>query len=196
MRLVASAALALLLVLAAFFSVYYDRGERGPYSQDWNEEQRQDVTDTLDFLNGNEADIGFYTENEERHLVDVRRLVNACKLLALFLFLLLIAFFLIKRDAGLLRAVLRYGGLGAMLLALLLALLSLLDFSRFWTAFHELLFPQGNWRFPAESTLITLFPERFFEAFAGQVLLAALAYGLVALLAGHSGGERKRSASS
>ncbi len=39
----------------------------------------------------------------------------------------------------------------------------LLAFSFFFEKFHELLFPQGNWMFPADSMLITVFPEIFWK---------------------------------
>ena len=39
----------------------------------------------------------------------------------------------------------------------------LLAFSFFFEKFHEFLFPQGNWMFPADSMLITIFPETFWK---------------------------------
>ncbi len=73
------------------------------------------------------------------------------------------------------------GGIAALVIVLLLACASFFDFGSFWTAFHRVLFPQGDWMFPADSALITLFPEAFFEGFAMQVLLAIGAFSLLAI---------------
>lgn len=38
----------------------------------------------------------------------------------------------------------------------------LIDFDSLFTVFHLLLFPQGNWQFPSDSIIISLFPQEFF----------------------------------
>lgn len=55
--------------------------------------------------------------------------------------------------------------LASKLLALFVGVmfLCLLVFNIFFEKFHKLLFPQGNWAFPADSLLITLFPETFWK---------------------------------
>lgn len=43
----------------------------------------------------------------------------------------------------------------------LLAVWAAVDFVGFFQAFHGLLFPQGNWTFPVDSLLITMYPTNF-----------------------------------
>lgn len=45
-----------------------------------------------------------------------------------------------------------------------------LFFPLFFDTFHRILFPQGNWSFPAESMLITLFPEIFWKKMVGIIV--------------------------
>ncbi len=42
-----------------------------------------------------------------------------------------------------------------------LALWAAVDFMGFFGAFHGLFFPQGNWTFPVDSLLITMYPTHF-----------------------------------
>jgi uncharacterized membrane protein len=46
-----------------------------------------------------------------------------------------------------------------------------------FSLFHEVFFPGGNWSFPADSNLIRLYPEPFWE-------LSAVALGILASIGG------------
>jgi uncharacterized membrane protein len=37
------------------------------------------------------------------------------------------------------------------------------SFNWFFTTFHEIFFPQGNWQFPPGDHMITLFPDGFWS---------------------------------
>jgi integral membrane protein (TIGR01906 family) len=65
-----------------------------------------------------------------------------------------------------------------------LGVIGLIAFGPFFTLFHEIMFPQGNWEFPADSLLIQTFPEPFWIASMG-LLLACVATG--SLLVGLAG---------
>jgi integral membrane protein (TIGR01906 family) len=182
-----SLTLALFLLLAGFFSVYYDRGQRGMYSQ-YTGEKKAEVNAILHFLNSHEdvSSLAFLDGAERSHMADVRRVLNGFRITFFTVIsLLLLQFYLLLREpskAGKYRVIresLLWGGAGALLLVALLAASSLFDFASFWTAFHHILFPQGNWQFPYTSVLITLFPEEFFSRFATQVLLATASYGVI-----------------
>jgi len=209
-----STVFALFLLFAGFFVVYCDHGPRSVWNnQAWSPEQEQQVRITLDYLNnkigegtekGPEGRLSFYTANETSHLADVRHLFNWTKSIFVFLGLVLIVSGIVswrrrevrtkkeRRVKGgetgtAFRQVLLWGGVGGLGFVLALSLLSLLDFTWFWSGpFHELLFPQGNWMFPADSVLITLFPETFFRGFAMQVLAATAAFSTLALMAAYT----------
>lgn len=210
-----SLAFALFLLLAGFFSVYYDFGPRSVWkTQEWTAEEREPVQATYAYLNHDAADLSFYAADERSHLADVLRLLDWAKgIFAVLLFVLIGSgtFVWRRRKRGMRNKgerqakgeeeswmvfgrILCWGGAGGLGLVLLLALLAFLDFSWFWSGpFHELLFPQGNWMFPADSALITLFPEQFFRRFATRALLATAAYALLVLFAGLTLRKKRKS---
>lgn len=102
--------------------------------------------------------------NALSHLDDCNRLINgaAVPLMGATLVAIGCIVALGRREA--------YRPLGGMLVAgptIMIALLAALalwaavDFMGFFGAFHGLLFPQGNWTFPVDSLLITMYPTHF-----------------------------------
>ncbi|RMD58438.1 DUF1461 domain-containing protein [Candidatus Woesearchaeota archaeon] len=122
-----------------------------------------------------------FNEREVSHLRDVRNL------LWLSFFVLIFAFIL--SFSGILaygRVVVRNGFLillGAAILGLIVPFNSL-----FWY-FHLVFFPQGNWIFPANSTLITFYPSDFFLMYSIAILVCALCFSLVLFFALRPCGE-------
>ena len=136
----------------------------------------------------------FYNENEKSHMADVRQLFVICLVVRSLAILscIAIAGFLIvvagPRGAlgylsrGFIRACLLILGLVAVI-----AFLAMIDFTRVFTAFHEIFFSQGNWMFdPRESRMINMLPEGFFSdcalriasTFVGAMLALLVASGL------------------
>ncbi|WP_282208747.1 DUF1461 domain-containing protein [Parvibacter caecicola] len=63
-----------------------------------------------------------------------------------------------------------------------LAAWAAIDFMEFFSVFHGLFFPQGNWTFPIDSLLITMYPTRFWMGMgavwaATTVVLSILCLG-------------------
>jgi|GEM_PF-2128859 len=194
-----------LLLLGAFFLVYSDGGAGSVYDDRLAElkpTQQQEMAAIYGYLDHRNDNIAFLTLAERAHMNDVRRVFDAMKIMFAVVVAVLISevvFIITKSKRGRhskrdrrtdrdnhfdpMRKGFLYGGAATLAIVLLLALSSLFDFSSFWTAFHHVLFPQGNWTFPYDSVLITLFPEEFFQNFARQVLLAAGAFSLIAMLA-------------
>lgn len=74
-----------------------------------------------------------------------------------------------------------------LLLIVLLALCALwtsIDFVGFFSAFHRLFFPQGNWAFPAQSLLITMLPEGFWMGMAILWLAVSALTCMISLVVG------------
>lgn len=67
------------------------------------------------------------------------------------------------------------------LLIVILAFAIFLPFETLFHAMHIILFPQGNWQFPTDSVLISLFPGYFFAALALRLGVYAL-IGAIALI--------------
>ncbi len=93
-----------------------------------------------------------FDENESAHMTDVAWLVRIGLLVLVLASMLLLA---LKPDA-------RTIYYGAGILIGLLTILTLLPFDSIFTKFHQIFFPQGNWQFPADSTIIQFYPFEFF----------------------------------
>lgn len=72
------------------------------------------------------------------------------------------------------------GGLTVALLSVF-GVLAVTSFDWFFTTFHRLFFPQGNWQFPAGDRMITLFPWSFWNDVTLLVGAVSLALALLAL---------------
>ena len=126
---------------------------------------------------GNGA-LAFLSRRERSHLHDVKVLFDAAWILMAGSLVVLAA------SGRRLRAgpVAQATGVGLLAFVVAVALMAALDFGRFWEWFHDVLFPGGNWRFPADSAIIRIYPQDYFERFVRDVVvgLVAAAVGLIA----------------
>jgi integral membrane protein (TIGR01906 family) len=127
-----------------------------------------------------------FSLSERVHLRDVKLLVLGLKSFFYFCgFVLAAALVLmaalfkgaLKRN---LPRLLFWSGLSIVGAGILLSLLAL-SFTESFLAFHKLFFPQGNFEFPADSMLIRLFPEQFFQDAFLAILIRAGFFGLLLL---------------
>ena len=59
-----------------------------------------------------------------------------------------------------------------------------LDFNGLFSAFHAVLFPQGNWTFSYDSLLISMYPLDFWMGMAGIWFATTLALSILAIVVG------------
>ena len=71
-----------------------------------------------------------------------------------------------------------------MLAFLALGVWAAIDFSGFFSAFHDVFFPQGNWTFDARSLLITMYPQEFWVALGALWLAVSLLAAIIFLVLG------------
>jgi len=112
-------------------------------------------------LNGNVIP-GYFTEEEVRHMIDVKHLVRGVTLIfafSLFCFLLLFRF--VER-----RKVLRIVSFASLSFIGVLFLMSVWNFNAVFIAFHKTFFRNNFWLLPENTKLIEMFPEGFFYDFA------------------------------
>lgn len=139
---------------------------------------------TLLFLKGEENLRVHYTEEELAHLEDVAKLLRITNYLfyaALVLFLgIIIHAHLEQQDV---RKFLTYGGIAGLAAMAGMLLASVVSFGMTFTLFHRILFPQGNWQFPENSALITIFPEEFFRMLSMRIFVLGIiiSMGLLSL---------------
>ncbi len=106
-----------------------------------------------------------YSNNDIIHLKDVRVLFQRGIFLeGLSLFILLwTRYFLRKKDKKLLRDTVKVSSAFSIILLLLLIILSIYDFNRYFTYFHLILFDNDYWLLdPKTDLLIRMFHESFF----------------------------------
>lgn len=137
-----------------------------------------------------------YSPYEISHMVDVRiltdtlwRLLPVAGIVVLGGLLLLLIPRRTRRDGY---AALFMGGLISTLLLVAVILFVLLSWRTFFVTLHDVFFPPGTWQFDWTSTLIRIFPDRFW--FDAGVLLVggALVISIVVTLMGYLLGRRAR----
>lgn len=145
------------------------------------------------------ADQPLFTIYENSHMVDVKRLTDQLwRVLAIAAAVAVIglaALLIPRRTRAEGYAALFGGGLLTTGLLTVLILMVLLSWRWFFVAFHDVFFDPGTWTFDWSSSLIRIFPDRFW--FDAGVLLVggALVAGVVVMVVGYVLGRRsKRSA--
>lgn len=86
-----------------------------------------------------------------------------------------------RRLAG---GALVYGPLALLAFMALCAVWAAVDFNSFFAMFHAVLFPQGNWTFPADSLLICMLPLNFWVSMAALWLAVTVSACIIAMFTG------------
>lgn len=115
--------------------------------------------------------------DEISHMSDVRTVVGGF-LVAWMIAAVGVITLVGKFGTPSLRGALRAGALLTLGAFAALGLASVLSFDALFTSFHELLFEDGTWTFPLDSTLIGLYPERFWVTATGVLVLLSAAQAL------------------
>lgn len=92
-----------------------------------------------------------------------------------------------RRLAG---AALVFGPLVLLAFMVACGIWAAVDFDAFFGMFHAVLFPQGNWTFPADSLLICMLPQGFWVSMGALWLAVTVTACIIAMFAG----KRLRSA--
>jgi integral membrane protein (TIGR01906 family) len=130
------------------------------------------------------AGLPAFDESAVSHLLDVRGVIALARTatgIAALLLATWVAYCVLRRRLGRMRAGMRAGAVLTGALIAFGAIAAMADFSWFFTAFHGLFFASGTWTFPSDSLLIRLFPERFWMA-SGVAWAVLTAAGAAALL--------------
>jgi len=182
-----SAALAYFILATSFYLPYYNDGffkqnflNNGAYDKLGKENADEIYWGMREYLD--DAYFGYerthlisdFSEKEQAHLTDVKKVIDwVCILYYLAIFLLVASAAATCRWLGndwkdIVAGTLHYGGAAAFAFIAIVGLFSLINFDLLWRLFHAVLFPQGNWQFSANSLLITFFPEKFFQEFVNK----------------------------
>ncbi len=114
------------------------------------------------------------TLSEQSHMNDVKKLSQtffSFHNFILIIFLFLLGIFIQQKKFSQLRHIFTSTFWVVNILILVCLVAVIFFWNAFFTLFHQVFFPQGNWGFPEESLIIQLFPEQFWIASAITVLL-------------------------
>ncbi|MBW2991108.1 DUF1461 domain-containing protein [Candidatus Woesearchaeota archaeon] len=191
-----------ILFSASFFMVLIDRGfynkafeKYGVYEELGVLGVRNTFDYLINYLTSENTeinkikDLSIFLPEERAHLEDVRNIISWIKalgiasLVLLFVFIMRLGTFKDSRQSY--KRILVYGGLTTLAFLAIIFVLSL-NFPSFFDVFHKILFPQGNYMFPAHYLLIKLFPQEIFRDFARKMLFHTAILSLILLFLGSS----------
>lgn len=130
-----------------------------------DEDYRKYQSQTIDFLLNKGQLPDQMTENEISHMEDVKK-VFIISMVVLIISIILVVFLKFKTKKEYFMQALKESSILAFLIIILLLILSLFNFEILFIYFHKIFFPQGNWLFPVNSTMIQVFPESLFKKLA------------------------------
>lgn len=149
------------------------------------------------FRNGSEIEaielktknINFFTPDEISHLDDVRILLNKIFIAYYGSIVLLILLIILLIEKKIFKFFKKIGSTFIISSAMVIFLLSFFyffgkNFVIFFERFHLIFFPQGNYIFPADSLIITLFPFGFFYDFFLNLVFSSVIMSIGFLITG------------
>ncbi len=171
---------------------------------DYMEGNAEDINVTVT-VNGEQTQM-FDNPQEAEHMTDVRTIymtiasyrdVSVLVMLILFLFAAVIHF---RKAPQYLAQGYLSGSFVFLLIFGFVGTWAALDFSNFWTFFHEMLFWNNLWLFDAtQSRMINMLPEQIFAdiiaqigLYSGIVILSLIALSIVALVLSSDGYKRRK----
>ncbi|MGJ9373691.1 TIGR01906 family membrane protein [Nesterenkonia sp. CF4.4] len=126
-----------------------------------------------------------FTDGEVSHMVDVKFVVLWVMLIGIVLLVITLILALLLRawrPGGVARGL--FAGAWVTLgIIIAVAVLAIIDWQLFFAEFHRIFFADGTWTFPADSTLIQLYPEQFWIDAGVAVVALAVLFAVILLIA-------------
>lgn len=148
--------------------------------------------DIISYLKGREDDNFLYkhfNEKEVLHMIDVLDLFDIArviKLISAIISLVIVFYFLSKSLASLVGKWIGIGLFANHLLIIILGVLILIDFTKYFTIFHEIFFSNDLWLLdPRTDLLIQMLPEPFFVNMAKNIGISFIKYLSIAQIIGY-----------
>jgi integral membrane protein (TIGR01906 family) len=138
----------------------------------------EEVDNLISFFLFQNFDTTKYSDKEITHLNDVRVLFLVSWLLILVLGLL--HYYAYKKVQN--KQTFIWKSCLASFTTIGILILGLLKFEKFFILFHKIFFINDNWLLPADSTLISLFPQTFFVAAFIRIILYSILLSSIPLI--------------
>ena len=137
----------------------------------------------INYLNNKEGLRSDYNNDEVSHLNDVKKVMDCLDYLFYGLLLgLTLIITIYQKEKNKLLKLFKFGGITAVSAMMIILIFSLTLFDQTFTVFHQIFFPQGNWTFPLDSSLIQTFPLEFFIVISRNIFLQSLFWGSIFIL--------------
>jgi integral membrane protein (TIGR01906 family) len=159
------------LLLNPFYLKFEYSKDNFPEAEIMSKQERLDLSvKVLEYVKGENGlstlrKSGLFNEKEISHLKDVRVLVRGLSLvgnLSGLIFIFSILFLTSQNERmGILISNIFTGSLTTLILIVFFLFLSFISFNFLFIKFHEIFFPQGNWTFYLQDSLIQLYPRKF-----------------------------------
>jgi integral membrane protein (TIGR01906 family) len=151
---------ALLIISFAFVVLINNQSIAVALAEQYSDSENvsEDTAALFDYFKSDAEMPKAFDEDEASHLEDVKKVF---KVVNIVFVLLLISFIAVMPFAKIPLLFIR-GGIYAIILSFVFAIM---PFSGFFTLMHKVIFPQGNWQFPADSTLISYYPSMFWNQY-------------------------------
>ncbi len=131
-----------------------------------NPDSIQPTRQLLRYFEGHAGVPEIFDAQEKAHLADVKKVIQYA--FAVLVILGALLYICANGDTK------KIATWGTLLLTSLIVLSVIIPFDTLFTSFHRLLFPQGNWMFAPDSTLITFYPLNFFVSYGIAIAVNAL----------------------
>lgn len=125
-----------------------------------------------------------FTSSEISHLYDVKVIFQYVVYIlyaTISIFIIITLFLIFLQKYKIIYRWLFIGSIVSLSIIFVLLLAIILDFNYSFRVFHYLLFPQWNREFSADSRLITLFPESFFDSISQSIFITIIIISLIFL---------------
>lgn len=132
-------------------------------------------------------DLYTLTDDALSHLDDVHRVIEIAEalLVAIAVIGLISCVFLgVRFGRGRVGGVFIAAGVGTLVMFAILASWAFIGFDGLFASFHHLLFPGGNWTFPRDSLLITMYPIEFWMGMGAVWLATTVLLSILAIVVG------------
>jgi integral membrane protein (TIGR01906 family) len=173
-----------LIIISSSASFYKHRLQESDCYLVMSEKDCTDLSiNVLNYLKGKESLDSRYSDVEQSHFADVKNVLDFAKILVLGLSFFVLAYILLFLFLDKLEIwrTFKLAGLMTIIFFALILLMMMFSFEKVFFLFHGLLFPQGNWMFPFDSTIIVVFSEGFFVRAAFTSFLFSLGAGFLLL---------------
>lgn len=114
------------------------------------------------------------TALERAHMADVRGVFIGAELAAVVAAAIAVGLFLRADRHGYALLLIRNAALGALAVVVGLGAFAAVAFDAAFLLFHQVFFPQGNFMFPPDSSLMRLYPEAYFYGLTARIAVSFL----------------------